>query len=67
MSNLSRKMLECDRAVESLKDARDALRDAGAFRAAAAVRRALSSAEGARRNATAQWSREARAQKEGGL
>jgi hypothetical protein len=42
---------QIDRAVTQLRDARDELRAAGACRAAAAVARAVKSAEGARRHA----------------
>ena len=67
MSSYAKRLNACQRAEENLREAREALKEAGAYRAADAVRRALSSAEGARRNAVAAHHREARAQKEGGL
>ena len=67
MSNYAKRLNACQRAEENLREAREALKEAGAYRAADAVRRALSSAEGARRNVVAAHHREARAQKEGGL
>ena len=67
MSHYAKRLNACQRAEENLREAREALKEAGAYRAADAVRRALSSAEGAARNARAKWHREARAQKEAAL